>query len=65
MVARRVEGDGAPAAADVEHPHPGPLVQPELAADELVLRLLGLLEVLDAGAKRAHEYVMVGPSTSA
>ena len=45
MVRRGVDGHRAPAAADVEQPPAGPLVEPELAADQLVLGGLGVGEV--------------------
>ena len=41
---RGVDGHRAPAAADVEQPCTGLLVQPQLAADQLVLGRLGLVE---------------------
>ena len=42
-----MQGEGTPAAADIEDPLPRPVRQPELAADEIVLRLLGRFERVD------------------
>ena len=52
----------APAAADVEQSHAR--LEPELAADELVLRRLrGPRDRRRAVGHTAHEYVIEGPST--
>ena len=48
VVPGRVQGEGSPAAPDVEDPLPRLVRQPELAADEVVLRFLGGLEGVDA-----------------
>src|SRR3546814_8962196 len=39
-----VDGEGPPSAADVEQTHARPVLQSELAADEVVLRVLRLGE---------------------
>ena len=53
-----VDGHRAPAAPDVEHPPAGVVVEPELAADQLVLGRLGVGEVRrrldEAGARVRH-----------
>ena len=57
----RVDEHAAPPAADVEEAHP--LAQPELLGNELVLRLLRLLERCRRVGEKAQEYVIEGPST--
>ena len=62
VVLGRVQHHAAPAAADVEQPHAR--LEPELAADELVLGRLRVLERVVGSRQTAHEYVIDGPSTS-
>ena len=51
VVARRMQGEGTPAAADVEDPLPRPVRQPELVADEIVLGFLGRLQRVGTGSE--------------
>ena len=59
MVAGGVDGHRPPPAPHVEQPGPGAPVEPELAADQLVLGRLGLLE---GGGRRDEPGARVGPA---
>ena len=62
VVARGVQREPAPAAADLEHVVVGAELQ--LVADALQLRALRVCERRSGGSKTAQEYVIVSSSIS-
>ena len=57
----RVQGEGPPAAADVEHPHAGG--QAELAGHQIAFGVLSHGQTVLGCAQYPHEYVIDSPST--
>ncbi len=53
VIARRVQGEGPPSAADVEHPHARS--QAQLAGHQIALSVLSRVQILAACAQYPHE----------